>query len=331
MHDYEPNQRKVKQRSSDAASESSAKFRTAVTNRLDALGEHRRAFRVRTCRPRKTGGYSCRDGVLCDHCRNVVTVNTKRNYASRVLAAMKSEEPHILLAATLTMGESVDLHTRCEEMKALLGSMKYHSDAWSKVGGWFFFLHEERGESRRKWRPHYHCVLVVKAADFIGIQNHYRRLVLAWTRAAWAVLHPQEPIPKSEKSGSPFRTLLNDQRIQPLYCFQRSPVRPLQTANYKQRALVEDLSSLIEYGLKRKEQDKSHPRGPRMRPRDYVDVALRTNNKRGLKGCLYGLSKSTLRESAQDLEQITSPVEAEETSGGEWKTRKNSTEKRRTR
>lgn len=331
MGNYEPDQEEVKRRSGDAVSNASAKFRTAAANRLDALGEHRRAFRVRTCRPRKEGGFPCKDGVLCDHCRNVLAIKTKRNYIPRVLAAMKDGEPRLLLSVTLTMGEGVDLDAKCKELRDLLGSISDTSPVWSEATDMFWFLHEERGESRRTWRPHYHGVLVVKAADFLGFKNHYRRLVLAWARAAWAVLHPSCPVPESEESDSPFRRLLEQQKIKPVYCFQRSQVLSLQDAKHDPRAIVQDLSALIEYGLKRKEQDASHPRGPRMRTRDYVEIALRTNNKRGLKGRLHGVAPESLRAAMLDLEELAVPIEAEQngrcTSDGRTKKR----EARRTR
>ena len=312
MGDYQPNPREVKRRPSPSASESSRLFRNAAANHLEALGEHRRAFRVRTCRPRKEGGYSCRDRVLCDHCRNVDAIQAKRNYISRVLTAMSDAEPRLLLCATLTMGESKNLDARCKQIQNLLRDIPGMEGAWSKVEGMFWILHEERGESRRTWRPHYHVILVVKTADFVGFKQHYRRLAIEWARAAWAVLHPRNPIPKSEEPGSPFRTLLESQDVRPLDCFQSSNLRSLQGSEHDRRALVADLSALIEYGLKRKKQDESHPRGPRMRPRDYVKVALRTNNKRGVKGCLHGIAPEVRRQALQELEGLVAPVEAEQ-------------------
>lgn len=312
MGNYDPDPKAVKRGSTSTSFQSSSRFRNAAANHLDALGEHRRAFRVRTCRPRKEGGFSCRDRVLCDHCRNVGAIQTKRKYITRVLAAMNDEEPRLLLYATLTMGESEDLDARCRQLQHLLRVMPDLSDVWSKVEGMFWILHEERGESRRTWRPHYHIVLVVKAADFIGFDNHYRRLTIAWARAAWATINPQSPIPESEDSASPFRALWKSQEVRPLDCFQASRMLSVRGAQRSQRALVSDLSALIEYGLKRKKEDASHPRGPRMRPRDYVKVALRTNNKRGLKGCLRGFASEALRDGRSELDQLTSPIEAEQ-------------------
>ena len=306
MNNYEPGLGRVQHQSSQATSRSSLAFRYSIARWLDKRGLYRKAFRVRLCRPRKRGGHPCKERILCDYCRDVDTLRTKRDYTARLLAVVEGNPGAIVLAATLTMGEAVDCEQRVKELRSLLKRLLRRSNgAWSKVLGLFWILHAVRGLDPALWRPHYHCVLVVCLADFLGLEKHPRRLATAWGRGAWAVLHPSDPAPDTKEAEAAFRDFMLHQHVTVLDCFNQSPLISLQHAKHARRALTEDVFALVEYGKKRKVPQSADQRSgkPRMWPKDYGEVSQMPFKHRGLKGALYNVPSKVALAGAASLEK----------------------------
>ncbi len=315
MADYEAEREKIQPRSLRSESASSAAFRRTVARWLDNAGLHRKAYRVRNCSPRKHGGLPCKERILCDYCRNVDTLKTKRDYAARVRSVMEDTPDTILLSATLTMGEVEDCESRARQLQTLLGTLlRLPGQVWSDVMGLFWFRHSVLAMTPGLWRPHYHCVLVVRAADFIGFKNHHRRLATGWGRAAWAVLHPNEPIPTTQESEDAFRRFMLHQRIVPLSSFGQSDLLSLRHSRHDRKKLVEDIYGLIEYAKRRKDYDDSEPNSSQMWPRHYCQVAQMPMNHKGLKGELYNVPAEIARAGAEALAEDHPPMRAEQSS-----------------
>ncbi len=164
--------------------------RFAIADVLEKQGQLKKAWRVRNCRPRNEAGFPCKRAQLCDYCRLVRALEIKVKYAARVQYVTNECPTSIVYWTTLVIGEGQDFDSLAGDLLDLLREMPDRSSSWAKVRSVIRFVEPARG-GNGNWRPHLHCFVVVDADD---PPRHHRTLLLAWARAAWERLHPDEPV-----------------------------------------------------------------------------------------------------------------------------------------
>lgn len=268
--------------------------RYAIADYLEAQGQFKKAWRVRNCRPHKDGGFPCKKPQLCDYCRLVHALEVKDQYAARALHVVTERPTTILYWTTLVIGDGPDYDSLAGDLLDLLREMPLRSASWEQVHGILRFIEPARG-AKGGWRPHLHCIIAI---DINDAPRHHRTLVLAWARAAWARLHPQEPVPASKKSERAFRRFVLSQDIRPLLCYGQDRLVTSTSPVFHPEELVDDVQRLCEYVLMRKDDRPSRPGHRRfgMRARDHVEVDASTRHGRGCTGSFRRVPKETVTE-----------------------------------
>ena len=273
--------------------------RFALANHVEARGQFKKAWRLRNCRPRKEGGFPCKRPQLCDYCRLVRTLEIRRDYTARALHVVRESPTTMLFWSTLTLGDADVFDAQAQELVDQLRTMPKRSPSWKKVHGCLWFLEPAKGASGL-WRTHLHCILAV---DLDDPPRHHRSLVLAWARAAWKRLHPDEPVPVTARSERAFRRSVLSQDIRPLRCYSLSPLLTPQSRTYKTSDLAGDISRLCEYVGMRKDDRPSTPgrRRAGMGADDHVEVDDARRHLRGCSGSFRAVPMDALDELVREL------------------------------